>query len=66
MESLKAQTIRVAGRNFSFARGETIHTENSYKYTVETFRVLAEAAGWRPVGVWTDESDYFAVHALKL
>ena len=66
LESLKAQTIRVAGRNFSFAEGETIHTENSYKYTVDSFRALAEAAGWRPVAVWTDENDYFAVHALKL
>jgi dimethylhistidine N-methyltransferase len=66
LESLKAQTIRVAGHNFSFAKGGTIHTENSYKYTVDSFRALAEAAGWRPVAVWTDENDYFAVHALKI
>jgi len=66
LESLRAQTVRVAGRSFAFAKGETIHTENSYKYTVESFQALAEAAGWRPVAVWTDEKDYFAVHALKL
>src|SRR6267154_5946329 len=66
LESLRAQTVRVAGHNFSFAEGETIHTENSYKYTVDSFRALAEAAGWRPVAVWTDENDYFAVHALKI
>jgi len=66
LESLKAQSVTVAGRTFTFAKGETIHTENSYKYTVESFRALAESAGWRPVATWTDENDYFAVHALKL
>ena len=66
LESLKAQTVTVAGRTFSFRKGETIHTENSYKYTVESFRTLAESAGWRPVAIWTDENDYFAVHALKI
>jgi L-histidine Nalpha-methyltransferase len=66
LESLRDQTVRVAGRNFTFAKGETIHTENSYKYTVEGFRALAESAGWRPVATWTDENDYFAVHALRL
>jgi dimethylhistidine N-methyltransferase len=66
LESLKAQTVTVAGRSFSFGKGETIHTENSYKYTVESFRALAEDAGWRPVATWTDTDDYFAVHALKL
>jgi L-histidine Nalpha-methyltransferase len=66
LESLKAQTVTVAGRTFTFAKGETIHTENSYKYTVKSFRALAQDAGWQPVATWTDENDYFAVHALKL
>ena len=66
LESLKAQTVTVAGRAFSFAKGETIHTENSYKYTVDSFRALAADAGWRPVATWTDANDYFAMHALKL
>lgn len=66
LESLRDQTVTVAGRTFAFAKGETIHTENSYKYTVESFRALAQSAGWRPVATWTDERDYFAIHALKL
>ena len=66
LESLKAQSVTVAGRTFEFRKGETIHTENSYKYTVESFRALAESAGWRPVTTWTDENDYFAIHALRL
>ena len=66
LESLKAQRITVAGRTFEFRKGETIHTENSYKYTLESFRALAERAGWRPMATWTDANDYFAIHALKL
>ena len=66
LESLRAQTVTVAGHEFEFRKGETIHTENSYKYTVESFRALAEAAGWRPAATWTDEREYFSIHALKL
>lgn len=66
LESLKRQTVSVANRTFAFAEGETIHTENSYKYTIDSFRALAREAGWRPAATWTDERDYFAVHALKL
>ncbi len=66
LESVKPQTVTVVGRSITFAKGETIHTENSYKYTVESFRALAEEAGWRPLATWTDANDYFAVHALKL
>jgi dimethylhistidine N-methyltransferase len=66
LESLKAQSVTVAGHTFHFTKGETIHTESSYKYTVVSFRALAESAGWRAVATWTDERDYFAVHALKL
>jgi len=65
LESLRAQTVRVAGRSFAFRQGETIHTENSYKYTVESFRALAESAGWRAAATWTDENALFSIHALK-
>jgi len=66
LESLRAQTVTVAGRAFSFEKGETIHTENSYKYTVDSFRALAREAGWRWAATWTDEKNYFSVHALRL
>ena len=66
LESLKAQAVTVAGHRFEFRKGETIHTENSYKYTLESFRALAEAAGWHPAATWTDGNDYFSIHALKL
>ncbi|GJE71789.1 Histidine N-alpha-methyltransferase [Methylorubrum podarium] len=63
--SRRAQTVRVAGRGFGFAAGETIHTENSYKYTLDGFRALAARAGWSPVEAWTDRDGLFSVHALR-
>ncbi|WP_407943081.1 L-histidine N(alpha)-methyltransferase [Methylobacterium oxalidis] len=63
--SARAQTVRVGGLPFRFARGETIHTENSYKYTIEGFRSLAAGAGWTPGAVWTDPERLFSVHALR-
>jgi dimethylhistidine N-methyltransferase len=59
------QTVRVAGRMFEFRAGETIHTENSYKYTVASFAELARESGWSPAAVWTDAGDNFSVHALR-
>lgn len=62
LESLEPQTVRVAGRPFRFAAGETIHTENSYKYSVSGFRRLAARAGWRAERSWTDGGALFSVH----
>ena len=58
------QHVRVAGRAFEFAAGESIHTENSYKYSLDHFTTLARGAGWTPVAVWTDAGKNFSVHAL--
>ena len=52
--SLREQAVRVAGQAIHFARGETIHTENSYKYAPEQFAALAEQAGWHSAELWTD------------
>ncbi len=62
--SLRRQTVHVAGRAFEFAEGETIHTENSRKFTIDGFRAMAERAGFRPGAVWTDEAQLFSVHWL--
>ncbi len=62
--SLARQKVRVLGKVIDFRRGETIHTENSYKYTVELFRSHARSAGWTPAAFWLDEQKYFSVHAL--
>ncbi len=58
------QEVEVAGRRFAFAAGETIHTENSYKYTIDGFRRLAGRAGWAAGEVWTDADNLFSVHLL--
>jgi dimethylhistidine N-methyltransferase len=62
--SRKAQSVRVLGRNFSFRAGESIHTESSYKYSLERFAALARGSGWTPRESWTDAASMFSVHAL--
>lgn len=62
--SKKAQSVRVLGRSFSFRPGETIHTESSYKYSLDRFTALARGSGWTPVESWTDAAGMFSVHAL--
>ena len=64
--STRAQTVTVAGRPFDFASGETIHTENSYKYRLEAFSDLATAAGWQPRAVWQDADRLFSLHYLEV
>lgn len=61
LRSTEAQTVTVAGTSFSFAEGEAIHTEYSYKYTLDGFAELAGAAGFAVEEVWTDPRSYFSV-----
>jgi len=63
--SEREQTVHVAGETFQFAIGETIHTENSYKYADDEFQALAARAGFHPEAVWTDTRGLFAVHLLR-
>src|SRR5579864_308899 len=62
--SKKSQTVRILGRNFSFRPGESIHTESSYKYSLERFTALACESGWKVRESWTDANGMFSVHAL--
>jgi dimethylhistidine N-methyltransferase len=66
LASLKRQKVKVAGATIEFRAGETIHTENSYKYSVESLGALARGAGWQPAAVWTDERNYFSIQAFTL
>lgn len=63
LASLIAQTVYVAGEAFTFASGETLHTENSYKYRSDEFSALASAAGWRLEQHW--EQGGFAVQLYR-
>lgn len=66
LTSLRDQEIVLAGRRFRFAAGERLHTEYSYKYTVDGFQALARDAGYQSEAVWTDLRRYFSVHYLRL
>jgi dimethylhistidine N-methyltransferase len=59
------QAIRLGEESFRFEAGETIHTENSYKYTVQEFGRLARAAGWHLETTWSDGDGMFHVHYLS-
>lgn len=60
--SLHPQTVTVAGRSCEFAAGETIHTENSYKYTLPQIDELAAGAGLKRLQTWTDAREWFSVN----
>ena len=65
LQSLRDQQVTVAGEVFDFSAGETIHTENSYKYHVDEFQDLARRAGMDSAGAWTDRKGLFSVHLLR-
>jgi L-histidine Nalpha-methyltransferase len=62
--SLAAQTVNVGDHRFGFGAGESIHTENSYKYSIAEFQALAAEGGWRAGKVWTDRRSLFSLHGL--
>src|ERR1041385_1619546 len=66
LASLKRQKVKVAGETIDFRAGATIHTENSYKYSVELLAALARGSGWRPLKAWTDARKYFSIQIFEL
>ena len=63
--SLKRQSVRLGDDTFEFAAGEAVHTEDSHKYSIESFREIAVHAGFLPRAVWTDENRLFSIHWLE-
>ena len=64
--SQRAHEVRVRGRTFAFAQGETIHTENCYKYSPSQFLHMAHAAQWRCERAWQDGGRTgFTVYLLR-
>ena len=63
--SLKRQSVNLCGQRFEFAQGEPVHTEDSHKYTIESFREMAARAGFSPRAVWTDPDRLFSIHWLE-
>ena len=64
--SRQAQTVNTARGQIVFAEGETLHTENSYKYTLASFAELAQSAGFKLQRSWLDEDKLFSVHFLSV
>jgi dimethylhistidine N-methyltransferase len=66
LESDVDQTASIGSARFHFAEGETVHTENSYKYYPEEFAALAVDGGFRVKDMWTDERSWFGVYLLEV
>jgi dimethylhistidine N-methyltransferase len=65
LRSLVDQEVHLGGRTFRFAAGETIHTENSYKYSLAGIRSLGEEAGFKVERVLLDEGAMFTVQLFR-
>lgn len=65
LESLVQQQVSIAGETVAFAQGETIHTENSHKYSEEAFEGIAREGGWQITDVDSDENNWFSVYTLQ-
>jgi dimethylhistidine N-methyltransferase len=63
--SLRRQRAHVGEETICFVEGETIHTENSHKYTIDGFRSLAAEAGFTPHATWCDPDRLFSLHWLE-
>ena len=63
--SLVRQRVTLLGRSLDFAAGETIHTENSYKYSPVAFAGVAARAGWSVDRRWISDNPSFAIFALS-
>ncbi len=61
LEALQAHSVHLGSAMRTFAQGERIHTENSYKYTPDAFRALLARAGFGKVEHWTDDKNWFGV-----
>jgi len=62
--SRRKQKVRIGDNTIEFNAGESIHTENSYKFTLRSFDRLARGSGWATSAVYCDADKYFSVHVL--
>ena len=67
LESLRDQKVTIPAilRTVSFRAGETIHTENSYKFTMPMLEAIAENGGFAVERTWSDPRGWFTVHLLR-
>jgi L-histidine N-alpha-methyltransferase len=65
LDCLRDTVVHLGDRQLTLRAGQSIHTENSWKYTPDGFRRLAAQAGFVAVDVWTDPRQWFSVHLLR-
>ena len=66
LKSKNNNNIRINGSKYLIKKNEEIHTENSHKYTIKTFKNLANEGGWKIEKTWVDDEKLFSVHCLNL
>ena len=66
LKSNKIHKVDIMGTEILFKKGETIHTENSYKYSVDEFSKLAESSGYEIEKILTDDKRFFGIFCLKI
>jgi len=66
LESLCEQTVHIAGQTIRFAAGETIHTENSHKFSADSLQALFQEAGFTISRSWSDPQHWFAVTLARV
>ena len=65
LKSIKNNTINIRGSKFVIKKNEEIHSENSHKYSLRSFKNLVNEAGWKISTTWVDDKKLFSVHCLK-
>ena len=66
LKSKKNSSIKVNGSKYLIRKNEEIHTENSHKYSIKSFKNLANKSGWKIKKTWVDNQKLFSVHCLDL
>lgn len=65
LRAVRTTAIVIDGREFSFEQGETLHTENSHKFTLEKIERLVNQTPWKLEKAWTDADNWFAACLLS-
>jgi len=66
LKSKKNNNIKINGSKYFIKKNEEIHTENSHKYTIKSFKNIAKEAGWKIKRTWVDDKKLFSIHFLDL
>jgi len=65
LEALVDMEFTISGQSFSMSKNERLHTENSHKFTPESFNNLARKSGFDLIQTWSDAADLFSLHWLE-